>query len=472
MNPLNAHDWQLAHSEGKPLPGPAAFAALRAEEEPWLRECFVPPPEYGKIVEARSTIIFGGPGSGKTAVCRELQTHTIRTDGRPSRLLVHWRPSPLPLEARPDLAWVKRLVGEILDACAATLVRHLACFPQGYAHAPPWVQARLIWFIRRYTLGDPALRWGPLAAGEERGARLIRQILTAPVPEVLYADVSPEQVVAELSSALGELEMGGIWVLTDGLEGWADVAFDRLVASLSAFLSTLSLFSQSGLVYKLCLPAHMEPAISQAGGLSRRRIESVHLQWDLPSLKRLVERRLAFAFGREVFPLEQLCEAPGLTSWLEKVGGVSPREWLDQIGVLAEHYAACSSAAPIDEETWKQLRLQRVPRLYLDDTKHRVIVGGREIDLENLPAKAYEMLRYLYQRGGAVVTKAELYYQVYHSLDRIPRQGDERYEGPKEYIGIIDTNLWRLRQVIEPDPDNPVLLITRRGHGVVLRVRW
>jgi len=31
------------------VPGPAAFSALRAEDEPWLESCFVPPPEFGRM---------------------------------------------------------------------------------------------------------------------------------------------------------------------------------------------------------------------------------------------------------------------------------------------------------------------------------------------------------------------------------------------------------------------------------------
>ena len=83
------------------------------------------------------------------------------------------------------------------------------------------------------------------------------------------------------------------------------------------------------------------------------------------------------------------------------------------------------------------------------------------------------MLCYLYQHGGQVVTKAELYFLVYRGLDRVPRSpADEYFEGRKEYEGLVDTNLWRLRKAIEPDLSDPVLLVTRRGHGVVLRVRW
>ena len=367
---------------------------------------------------------------------------------------------------------MQQLARRILDACAASLTHHLAYYPEDYAVAPPWAQVRLVWFIHRFTLGRPEIRWEPLMEGPYPGAPLIRQILTSPTPEVLYEDAPFEQIIAELVNALQAMGMESIWVLSDGLEGWSEVAFDRLVEGLKAFLSTLSIFGHRGLVYKLCLSADIEPAISQAGGLARRRIESIRLRWSTPLLKELVERRLAFAFGRESFPLEQLCTAPGLLEWLEKAGGESPREWLDQVAVLAEYYAAHPDAGPVDEATWKELRLRHPPRFYLDDKKCEVIVGGRRINLEKLPEKAYEMLRYLYQRSGEVVSKSELYFRVYRGLDRVPKPVDPDYEAPKDYIGLIDTNLWRLRKTIEPDPSNPVLLITRRGLGVTLKVRW
>ncbi|RLC75854.1 MAG: hypothetical protein DRI61_14245, partial [Chloroflexi bacterium] len=381
-------------------------------------------------------------------------------------------PVPPSEEIRPGLAWVKQMARRILDACAASLIHHLAHHPEDYTVAPPWAQARLVWFIHRFTLGKPELRWGPLTESQYRGASLIRQILTATVPDVIYEDAPLEQIIAELVNALQTMGMESIWVLSDGLEGWSEIAFDRLIEGLRAFFSTLSLFEHKGLVYKLCLLAHIEPVISRAGGLARRRIESIHLRWDAPTLRRLVERRLAFAFGREAFSLQELCSAPDFLEWLEKVGGESPREWLDQIAILAEYYARHPDASPIDEKTWRKLRLRHPPRFYLDEKRCQAIVGGRRINLEELPEKAYEILRYLYQRSGEVVSKGELYFRVYRGLDRVPRPADPDYEAPKDYASLIDTNIWRLRKAIEPDPKNPVLLITRRGFGVTLRVRW
>lgn len=450
-----------------------AFDSLRAEDEPWLHEYFVPPPEFERAVAQRSVVIFGGPGCGKTALYRHLRALSLRPGGRPVRLLVEWRPMLLTPETQPDLAWVKRQVAQILDACAWTLARHLADFPEDYANAPEWARARADWFIHRFLLGEPGVRLGPLADGSSAGAALIRRILTTPVRDVLYADASPEQVLAELINALQALGLDGIWVMSDGLEGWGEADPDRLICSLGAFLSTLSLLERPGLAYKLCLPARLEPSLSQAGGIARRRMDSLRIQWDAESLQRLIGRRLVFVTGGQLFDLRQLCSAPGLLDWLDRVGGTSPREWLDQVSPLVKRYLAQSSPRPLDEAAWRQIQREHPPRLLLDDTGRKVMVGGREIGLEHIPAKAYEMLRYLYRRGGQVVSKAELYFLAYRGLDYVPRStADKEYEPPRSYEGVIDTNLWRLRQAIEPDPAHPVLLVTRRGHGVVLQVRW
>ncbi|MGB9890629.1 MAG: hypothetical protein ACPLTQ_13330, partial [Anaerolineae bacterium] len=305
--------------------GSAAFAALRAEEEPWLPDCFIPPSEFDRMADPRrSVVIFGDSGSGKTAVYRMLDALSLGADGKPLRLLVHWRPAMPISAAEAGLDWVKALVAHILDACVDALIHHLARYPEDYQEAPSWAQARFVWFIHRYTLGNPRLRWGPLAEGTGPGARLVRQILSGPVDDILYVDAPPEHGISELVNTLKVMKMDGIWVLTDGLEGWAEMAFDRLGAGLKAFLSTLSLFDLSGLVYKICLPSELEPVLSYAGGLARRRVEGIHLRWDSPTLRRLVERRLSLAFGRD-FPLEELCTAAGLPEWLEKVGGASPR---------------------------------------------------------------------------------------------------------------------------------------------------
>ena len=79
------------------------------------------------------------------------------------------------------------------------------------------------------------------------------------------------------------------------------------------------------------------------------------------------------------------------------------------------------------------------------------------------------MLLYIYRNRGKLIKKEELYYKGYLDLNHIPQPEDQVYEAPTLYQSILDTNLYRLRKVIEPDPANPVIIQRVHGHGVRLK---
>ncbi|MFH1632980.1 MAG: winged helix-turn-helix domain-containing protein [Chloroflexota bacterium] len=454
----------------KIMPGPQVFDFLRAEDEPWLAECFVPPPEFNRMRGENSVIVFGGLGTGKTTIYKLLRAQCV-ADGEPTHLLVDWRPIPRPPDIAISVSGVKRQTDHLVDACAMALAAYLAQRPNRFASLPEWAKTQMIWFIRKAIQGNLTARLGPLLdESPDSGATLLAHIQDAQVEDVIYHP-SSEQLVVEWLPALRKLGLSGVWVMMDGLEGWAERDPDGLARQLRALFSVLGLFEQ-GLVFKVLLPAYLEPMVIRAGGVARRRIGGVRLQWDVPRLRQLVEKRLALALGIETFSLEQLCSAP-VGVWLERAGGGSPREWLDQIKPLVRHYLIHQLSSPVDQKTWLELCRQHPPRFWMDETALLVRVGGRDIPLDDLPATAYAMLRYLYQNSGSLVSKAELYFLVYRGLDKVPHSyADEHYESPKEYIGVIDTSIYRIRQAIEPNPSEPVLLQTVRGHGVTLVSRW
>ncbi|GAB4534970.1 MAG: hypothetical protein Kow0063_18650 [Anaerolineae bacterium] len=454
--------------------GLTAFDSLRAEDEPWLDECFVLPPGMDQITGDGSSLIFGVPGSGKTALYQHLLRCSLGPDGRPRRLIVPWRPSPGDQRDSGGLAAERVQMAEILDTCVTALLTHLTRYPDSLQAMPPLARETLAWFAQGRYRGETTASFPRLVGGTTIDETLLRSLLETPAPDVLYPDASPEQMAAELIEAIVPLGLEGIWVMADGLEAWAELAYEELVAGLKAFLSTLPLFERPHFSYKLFIPADLEPALAGVSAVIRRRVAAHYLRWDVPSLRCLVEQRLALATGQNDLTLEKLCSSPKLIPWLEKVGPDSPREWLDQLQPLVKHYLSHHLREPVDEKTWYKLRKEHPPRIYVDEAGKRVLVGARQISLEDVPPRAYDILRYLYQQpGGRVVSKAELYFLAYLGLDHLPRTpGDEGYEARKEYEGVIDTNLWRLRQAIEPDPSVPVLLVTVRGHGVQLKARW
>jgi two-component system, OmpR family, response regulator RegX3 len=85
----------------------------------------------------------------------------------------------------------------------------------------------------------------------------------------------------------------------------------------------------------------------------------------------------------------------------------------------------------------------------MDVERHTVTVGGSDTAL---PLKEFELLELLLRNSGRVLTRGQLIDRVWGS----------------DYVGdtkTLDVHVKRLRAKIEPDPGNPVHLVTVRGLG-------
>jgi two-component system, OmpR family, response regulator RegX3 len=85
----------------------------------------------------------------------------------------------------------------------------------------------------------------------------------------------------------------------------------------------------------------------------------------------------------------------------------------------------------------------------MDVERHVVSVGGKQVPL---PLKEFELLEMLLRNSGRVLTRGQLIDRVWGS----------------DYVGdtkTLDVHVKRLRSKIEPDPSNPVHLVTVRGLG-------
>ena len=90
----------------------------------------------------------------------------------------------------------------------------------------------------------------------------------------------------------------------------------------------------------------------------------------------------------------------------------------------------------------------------MDVERHVVSVGGEPV---RLPLKEFELLEFLLRNAGRVLTRGQL-------IDRI-------WGG--DYVGdtkTLDVHVKRLRAKIEPDPAQPIYLLTVRGLGYKFEV--
>lgn len=90
----------------------------------------------------------------------------------------------------------------------------------------------------------------------------------------------------------------------------------------------------------------------------------------------------------------------------------------------------------------------------LDAARHSVQVNGKEL---SMPLKEFELLAYLMENAGFVLTRTQLMNEIWGS----------------DYFGdgkTLDVHIKRLRSKIEDDPANPKLLHTVRGLGYKFEV--
>ena len=123
----------------------------------------------------------------------------------------------------------------------------------------------------------------------------------------------------------------------------------------------------------------------------------------------------------------------------------SSRELVARIRVALRH------AAPAAGEQGEAVF--RTDQLAIDFQRRRVTVGGDEI---HLTPTEYEVLKYLAQHAGKVITRRNLLQAVWG-----PQYGDEDH-----YLHVF---IGQLRRKLEPNPGRPRYLLTEPGVGYRLR---
>lgn len=451
--------------------GLAIFDSLRAEDEPWLAQCYVPPDDLALMAGWRSALIFGDTGSGKTALRLVLEREWCPPDRIPPLLLVHWQVSLAAAQTGSGTALVLEQMGQVLNLVAEALLRHLAQFPTGWQAVRPWAQATCAWFLHRYWRGDLAHHVASLEGRfPAEGLALLQRLASGPVSDVLYPGTPMALIIAELVKALQALGLEGVRIVVDGLEPWLAVDAPRLAEHMEQFLGALALFENSRFAYTMLLPSALESPLWSAGSIVRRRADTYRLQYSPAGLRSIVERRLSLALGEPAFGLGDLTREEKFETYLERCGGASPRGWLETARPFLAAYMRTArekgTGRALTEKECRVVREHHPPRLYINPDSGRVTVGWRTVT--GLQPGQQALLHYLYAHRGEILDRREVYQAYLEGTGReVPRQ-----EYAKDYASTLDNAIYRLRQAIEPDPAHPVLVQTVKGEGFCLNNAW
>lgn len=137
----------------------------------------------------------------------------------------------------------------------------------------------------------------------------------------------------------------------------------------------------------------------------------------------------------------------GATAWLQDG---------TELQLASTHFRFHDPSATV---TAPSLIAVREPPLRVDLTTRQVYVDGRVID-PPLSVKQFDLLWFLFQNRGRVVSKDEIARAVWPELDG------------EVYDANIDRMVSRVRSRIEPSGDeDPRFIVTIRGYGYQLLVR-
>ena len=127
----------------------------------------------------------------------------------------------------------------------------------------------------------------------------------------------------------------------------------------------------------------------------------------------------------------------------------SVRELMARVKANLRKSEVIQDVEQVEEETEEDGNKIEVGELKLDLDKYEVKVRGEVIDLT---LREFEVLKYLANQPGQVVTRETLLEKVW---------GYEYYGD----IRTVDVTVRRIREKIEKDTSNPKILITKRGVG-------
>jgi hypothetical protein len=437
------------------------FTMLQAENEPWLGDVFVAPPAFERLRENQSSIVYGEPGSGKTAIRLELQRQK-----KSGIFAVLWTPEPILEDPGTGTLFAQQAMRQALRACVDGLVLN-GDIPRRLGEPSSYVASALQWLLQNYLPFDPDFYiLGEADKLTEDEARWYSKLLKQPSPPISTEKTNIRDQIRLLTTILRQAKYERLWLMIDGLERWNPRrASEQVEAMLDAILSTLVFFDSAEVTYKFFLPTSYKRILNKTTGVERHRAEEVYLTWPEESLRAILEKRISCALSsnNEVC-IESLCDDVELLNWLKEFGGNSPREWLLFTAPLVIEYQKNNQRLST-AETSEYIHQHPAP-LRLDRERREVWIGKKCISIGS-PAE-FRVLEYLAAYPGRIGSLEELYYYAQEELNGVPDKGELQWVPKEAWRGAMDTLIWRLRHKIEKNPEKPLYLVTHHGKGLEL----
>lgn len=487
------HNWLKSHGfSANP------FAEWEASHEKDLQSYFYSLPFwknlYGKPDAPITTFLFAGRGCGKTAHRLVIEASSRPQNPQSSVLAVPYTDftsfiTESGAELRPVVLRDHLLV--ILCNAAETLVQELTQRPAAWHDLLTDEQEQLKQIVQTYAprLLDPrslsrrfealaaqrvsartfqtALSQGKLTALAKEHALDRRSefsfwlsfVAAAAATEAIGDAFSAFRRLVDLAELLG---LEAIFVLVDGLDELPETVSTQARAEfLSPLVTNLSLMEMPHVAFKFFLPITLGAALRKNENIRFDHFHVYQLIWEPEWLRDVLAIRLTRFNKAGKSSLAALAEesAQAIDDDLVRKAQGSPRALILLGHLLFEAHCARTnekrsllsqedfkSAARKFENEYRVL-ITSVPLLRVDENARKLYLGGRELEVK-LSAREFAVLVFLYRARTMLRTEEEITAAVPYSSNI-----------------AFDSMMSRLRGKFEPDPRNPVYLVTEHGRG-------
>lgn len=436
------------------------FNTLKAENEPWLGDVFVFLPVFEYLKDKHSTILYGETGSGKTAV-----RLTLDEQQGEETFTALWTVEPLLESPVVSTTLAQQAMRQALRACVEGLILE-GGLPQRLGEPSSHIAAALQWFLRNSLPFDADFY---IRSQADRLSQVEMEwylkLLEQSLPSVITEQTNLKDQIRLLLLILRAAKYERLWLTIDGLERWTlRQASEQVETLLEAILSTLVFFDVPEVTFKFFTPASLKSTLHKTSGVERHRAIETTLEWTVEDLQVMLEKRLAYALSPKKVSLDSLCESSEFLGWLKEFGGRSPRAWLQFTAPLIKEYQQRGKRLTIFQT--REFTSRHPAPLQLHRERREVWLGRKCISIGSTPE--FRVLEYFVVHSGKIGSLEELYYYAYKELNVVPDKGDHEWVPPKTWRGAMDTLVWRLRQKIEPNPKEPLYLVTHHGKGLEL----
>lgn len=477
------------------------FANTEAEREQMLPQYFVDVGYYNLIKgdpdRPQTTLVFAPRGGGKTA-----HRVMLMTECRPRRrqadilAVLYTDFDPVIVSCGGDLSQVtvQAHLRQILRYGTAALLGVLCTDPDLASAFPQAQRSRLQWFCQthypdllspssiqghlrsvdasfapEWTVLQRALRehrLGDFLSGRDLFRHPVGQLLVDLVdglPDPLDERVPVAEQFEAFVSLVQTTGLQAVYVILDRLDEMFETArggAEAVADLLEPLLAHLPLMQTPGAAFKVFLPLEVRDTLLKRPSIRRDRLLVCEIVWNDNLLRELMEQRLLTYSAGKHRTLAPLCAAPldgKIETEMMLYADGSPRRLL-RLGELlfGTHCSSSEVVLRLRPEEWNQalavFRREYIPQLRLDQDRQLLLVGNRRVELTGLE---YRFLLSLFD-GKGWCEKEKLAMQVWNAQAGVSDQA----------IGQL---VRRLREKIEPDPSEPMYLITEWGKGFRLK---